>query len=313
MQPERRNTPRLLIGLICGLTLMGACVQPPESGVSVRAVAADLIFGIPPLPEPVEPPNIDTTPDEPTGVVRIGDGPSPPPPPPPPPRELCPVAPPTEFPDEAAPTVVGSNRPQAGQYLWVVNGYQDVPDLGRMGLPTTTNRVIVGVEESGVAGGEFSFTTREREIVFGSQRTIEQTFRVEPQAGIWLTQIVTIDSQGNRASFNPQPEILYLSMPAKLGDTVDTVGIDPLSQEVLRHEGTLIRRHRVDACGEVIDSWLVQATQEFTSVTQQRPSKTYNYAIGTQFGGIIVFEHVETPPNDPDLVFDARIGQTAPR
>lgn len=310
LRPRPRNLRRSVALLIAIAVLLPACFSNPERGVSVKALSADLVFGVPPLPEPVGAPNVDPVPDDPTEVTV--SGPDLPPPPPPPTPERCPEADPTDFPD-AAPTRV-TTRPQEGSYEWVVEGFQIVNGQ-RTGFPNFHNRLVLAVE--GTATGEeavdtFRFTTREPELTFGSQNQFERTFEVRSD-GIYLTQITRIDGDGNRFSFSPQPAILYLTLPVIIGDEIGGSGVDPTSLEAMTLEGAVVRRHRADACGEFVDSWLVEAKEEITTITGGTREKTYHYAIATGLGGIIIFEHIETPVEDPTLVIeDAHIGQLSP-
>jgi hypothetical protein len=250
------------------------------------------------------------------------------------PVPVCRQAGPTDFPDEAAPTDVQS-PPKAGTYRWNVSGAQSGTAVGTVQLPKTTRKIVTDVK---VASNGWTFVQEEHDLVFGSTTTVRTTFVVLTQAtadgmsaGIYLTQIQRI--AGNQtSSFNPQPPVLYLPIPVTQGappgpegirtqDQIDSTGIDPVTQEVLRNQGDVTKRQRVDACGKVIDSWFVDAYQEHVSQgTIDR--RNYQYSIATQYGGLIVFEHVETPcaqKNDDgtctpagNLKFDAGIAQVDP-
>lgn len=301
---------RALAVIAVGITLVaGACTRT-RSGVSVKSLAANLVFGVPPLPESVPPPNIDLVPDEPIGITTLGTPKKTPAKIPPfTPTPACPEAAPTEFPEREATTDVPA-RPKEGSYRWVVAGEQATAS-GTFKLPEFVQRNITSV--TGAGQGEFSFAATERELVVGSSTIVTSYFEVVPDDGIYLTKIVRKTGTRERV-LAPTPPILYLPLPVRIGLPVSSVGVSESGAfgEVLRHTGTVKGRHRVDACGKVIDSWLVEGTQEFVSSEGGSTQKKYNYGIATQLGGFIVFEHVESPSSSPSLLFDARLGQVEP-
>lgn len=299
---------RLLAVVLCGAVLLPACVRP-RAGVGVKALAADLIFGIPPVAEPVTPPNTSSTPAEPLGVVSTDDSrPRLRPTTTPPPREECPEADATEFPDEEASTSV-EQAPFMGNYKWMVVGTQEVPQLGTYDLSQRKySRQIRNVTYN-PAAGTFFFETVEEEVVFGSTTKVISRWEVRPTEGIFLVRLTHERPNTSPATFNPSPAVLYLPLPVRIGATIKSVGIDPVSQQVLEHDGQVLPRQHVDACGDLVDSWYVDARQVNTS-SRGRSGRDYNYGIATQLGGFIVFEEVET--DDKRLKFTARLGQTRP-
>ena len=291
------------------LVLLSGCVERPRSGVSVKGLSADLVFGIPPVEEPATPANINTEPENPLPVLssserpRFGPGPTPD-------LDRCPQAGATDFPKEEASTSV-NKLPKDGRYLWVISGEQET-SVGTVALPQFVNRQIVnsGVNE---ATGTRMFTTRERELVFGSERILEQTFEVVQDDGIYLASHRFKDAEDRTvAVFNPSPDILFLPLPALSGAELNTTGIDPTTQESLTHSGFIRGRQRVDACGEVIDSWQVEARQEFISLQGEDYTRKYHYSIATQLGGFIVSENIEAPEEEPTFKMNARVGQVEP-
>ncbi|MBW3588176.1 MAG: hypothetical protein KY429_02020 [Actinobacteria bacterium] len=201
--------------------------------------------------------------------------------------------------------------PKEGLYLWVISGQQKT-SLGVVALPQFVNRRIVNARTN-EATGTRTFTTREQELVFGSERILEQTFEIVQDDGIYLTSHRFKDAEDRTvAVFNPSPDILFLRLPALAGAEMDTTGIDPTTQESLTHSGFIRGRQRIDACGEVIDSWQVEARQEFISLRGDDYTRKYHYSIATQFGGFIVSEHVEAPEDEPTFNMDARVGQVEP-
>lgn len=298
-----RHSRALAFGLILAFVFLG-CARTPQSGVSLKAVPADLVFGIPPVQEPVAPPNTQLLPDNPIPVVGIGGRPRFTPPPV---TEECPQASPTTFPKEEA-TVGVSGEIRGGTYRWVVDGTQILETGDTYYFPRFVQRTLSEpLKEE--ASDEYRFSTRESELVFGSDKTVYQTYKVVPDDGIYLVEIRVERGDGTRETFTPRPEILFMPLPVFPGDEVSTVGVDPTTQEVLEHTGKVVGRKRIDACGSVIDSWFVEGEQNFTSVLGDDYLRKYDYAIATQLGGQIIYEHVENPKEDPKFKLDARLGE----
>lgn len=308
-------------GAIAVFLLLAACGSGVEAGVNVKSVATDLVYGVPEEKIAAAPANIGRKPDEPVKVVFGGStledikrrgGPAQPPAP------ECPKADIDEFPDPAMSSVQG--RPKAGQYMWRVDGTEETALIGRIKLPRSTRREILGVRTTD--DPNFEFTTVERDLRFGSRTTIKTTYEVRDDDGIYLIRIERETEGGRRATFDPVPQIEVLPLPVELGAEVNSTGVDPNSLEVLRVTGTVPKRFRIDACGDPVDSFLVDATQEFISSSGESTQRNYDYGVATQFGGMIVFEHVDAPcasqdekgkcDPEPTLTFDAHLGQIEP-
>lgn len=306
-----RNVSRLApsartMALVLGLGLvLGACTTDgPGSGVNVKSLATELVYGIPPTPNPAPPANTDPVPQNPKPVQIEGDlgldddGPRPSPTIEPVEGgfDPCPTAPPTEFPEPASASVQG--RPAEGEYLWKVDGEQEAPGIGRVPLPNFYSRDIRNVKDSEEG---FRYTVVEKDLTFGSTDTVETTYEVRnavEEDGIYLLKVVRENEDGDRRAFEPTPAVRLINLPVSIGDTVDSVGVDPQSFQALRNQGTVTGRKRVDACGEMVDSFLVDATQESVDPEGNQTQRNYDYGIATQLGGFIIFEHIATPcPN----------------
>lgn len=307
---------------VVGLLVLVACGSGVDAGVNLKSVATDLVYGIPEEEIPAAPANIGTPPDDPVGVVFSGGTPNEdderPEPPPQPPAPECPAAPLDDFPDAATSRVEG--RPEPGEYMWRVEGTEETALLGRVQLPRSTRRQITGVVST--QGDDFQFVTVERDLRFGSRTTIETTYEVRVEDGIYITRIERSSESGTTGLFEPIPAVLVFPLPMELGAEFSSTGIDPNSFEVLRHTGAVGERKRVDACGEMVDSFLVDGEQEFISASGETTRRNYDYGVAPHLGGIIVFEHVDAPCTneddegncdpEPTLTFDAHIGQLDP-
>ena len=347
---RRLRSRRLgLVAVAVALVLPG-CARAPQQGVNVKPLTTELVFGVPEVDETAAPPNF-TPPDDPFPVFEVPRRPTTRPVPrvedPPPPSTACPEAEPTAFPKRVEGTVV-PNRPTEGVHTWRVQGTQRIAS-GVVSLLGVVTRTVKNVRQ--VSQGLFRFDVEEQEIVFASKKLVTQTFEVRQSNdgvnpdGIFLRSI-RVTAEGSTSNFNPDPPIMLLPIPVRIGanpvgvvganaqEQMDTTGVDPTSQAALRHKGTVLNRFTVDACGEVVQGWFVNADQRFVNPRGETFNRNYNYMIATQYGGIIIWEHVERPCEaqgatseedrkaDPknqercqpagDLVFYARIGQITP-
>jgi hypothetical protein len=328
---------RFVLGLLV-LGLTAGCVEQDPPGVGIQKLSADIVFGVK-LPEPAPPANLAPGPVNAEGeavtyaptisapaVVPGLRAPRPrlPITPLTPAKSTCPPAAVNAFPaKEAAQPLEG--RPAEGQYRWKRQGTQTLATLPGVVLPVAgfEQRLIRNVKPLPTEG-EFSYEMVQPEL--GTGRTVISTFRVKPAAvsrgvdlvtglslragdperGLSLASVTVVDREGNAAVQNFTPAVLYLPLPVEPGESWTSVGIDPRTGAVLQHQAQVVRRLRVDACGDVVDGWLVEATQTFTSTSGSTPAPvTYRYVVATQLGGILISEerHVTSPQGNTDVTF----------
>ena len=134
----------------------------------------------------------------------------------------------------------------------------------------------------------------------------------DPERGISLVKLQRVDAAGNSSELTFSPGVLYLPVDIVPGEEFNAVGIDPRTGSVLQHQAKVTKRERVDACGEVVDGWVVESTQTFTGPGQAAPPRTYKYLIAPQLGGIIISEeiHTSSPQGTTDVVLS--LGQLKP-
>jgi hypothetical protein len=139
----------------------------------------------------------------------------------------------------------------------------------------------------------------------------------DPERGISLVKLQRVDATGNSSELTFSPGVLYLPLEIVPGEEFNAVGVDPRTGSVLQHQAKVIKRDRVDACGEVVDGWIVESTQTFsgpgiTGPGQTAPPRTYRYIVAPQLGGIIISEeiHTSSPQSTTDVVLS--LGQLKP-
>jgi hypothetical protein len=307
-------------GAVVFLLLLAACGSNVEAGVNVKSVATDLVYGIPEEVIPAAPANIGTPPDDPIGIVYqdTAKGEQTPSNSRPPPAPACPVAGADKFPEPALSTVKG--RPLEGEYMWRVEGFENTSTLGKLRLPRTSRRQITGVATT--SGEDFQYVIAEQDLRFGARTTIKTTYEVRQDDGLYITRIERETEGGSKALFQPTPAVEILPLPATIGADISGTGVDANTLEVLRVTGTVPKRQRIDACGDPVDSFFVDGTQEFISAAGESNRRNWDYGVATALGGQIVLEHVEAPCSSedadgkctpaPTLTFDAHLGQIKP-
>ncbi len=111
--------------------------------------------------------------------------------------------------------------------------------------------------------------------------------------------------------FQPTPEVLLMPFPAQQSVVFQGGGVDGSTRAAMEEDpqgGTITDRVRVDACGTVLDSWQAvihgHTTDARDPSNQNDTAKTFTLTIdvGTQFGGLILADHlVESGTDDQTL------------
>lgn len=333
-----RHRQDLAIFLVA-FALLYACSRSSQPGVGLKAVTADLSFGIPPLTEEAFQSSLAQLgevdlrielPRSPREVTTV-----------PPAAPKCPEAPITEFVDEEAP-IDAKGRPAEDLYDWKLDGHHAVQGGGqsvKVALSPFEERRIEGVTQD--PANRDNYTFRHVEVIKGTSPPITRTASYElnnsdPEAsfnhptlgrvesprlrGLRLIKFEQKGAQGTTV-FQPNRPILYLPVPVRVGTSFTSAETDPRNGIALAHSGVIRGRILLDACGELISAWLIDGEQ---TVTQGGSAvrRNYDYAVATQFGATIVFEHVEDPCQqtvngqcqpEPRLVYDSRVGSLGPK
>lgn len=325
------------VAAVFGL-LAAACGETPEPTVRLQNVQADIVFG------EIEPPNAAAPanarpgalgqaediievdefdfPDDRSSVLsRLPPRAAPP--------EPCPPASLTEFPDrEASLNVEG--KPAVGLYRWVRDGEQTLTAAPNIKIPVSgfEKRLIRAVEEEN--DSTFTFETVQSEL--GSGQIVVTRYRVkteptqqrvgptdvrvgEADRGIAIFEIERFDSKtgASVSVFSPTPPVLVLPLPIVPGEAFEGFGADAAGGESLRIQGSVRKRQQVDACGEVIDGWLVEGSRTFSGLTPDSSgTQTYHYIVATQLGGWIIQEYIESSDADGSAKVTFRTGQKEP-
>jgi hypothetical protein len=334
------------VAILAALALFGGCAaNQSERGVGLAEVSTDVGLGIEVLRK-AAPPNIvvrrpsrapQATP-LPTLPPLVVTTPKP---------TVCPAAGDFDFPAQEAGVEPPENvRPREGSYRYYISG-----KVSGEGGPQTINefetRTITDVVDDGAGEGAYRFTVQQTQLLddrSGSGGILETTYLVVPRGnfqsvpnppdppgagadapnvadsgrGVFLASYVFrgLDEEGNpsESRFEPTRPLLLLPYPVVQGFEIDSRGSDPETGSQLHITGTVKEKMQIDACGDRVDSWLVDAQETFTisdpeTLQTETLEADYNYGVGPQFGGMVLYERVEAPLDGPTVQVDSRIGE----
>lgn len=320
LSPSRKRAVAVLPLLAL---VAGACVKPDAPGIKVSPIEASLVFGVkekPPVPvSPFDP--VDLTPEEPGDdfVFEPLDPPvnltlptvS---------REFCPKAPPSAAVE--TPTEVDiTGDPQQGLTRWKVDAYVTNPDGSRATAKRRyEGRIIRNFKEvppdadPRYQAGDKVFTFQMVQPSVNSKDVyIVSTYEVrttslqnrpslpagpvqpptagQPERGLVLKRIESEDRNGQSVGqpFVPTTGLLLLPLPVTSAERFQSSAVDPKNGRSLALDATVTQRARIDACGDLVDGWLVDG--QLLDSTQPSPEPLgYSFIVATQFGGQMISE-----------------------
>ena len=140
----------------------------------------------------------------------------------------------------------------------------------------------------------------------------------QDEPGIFVDKISSLNADGIEVEpFNPLRPLKYLPLDEgilRAGQTFDTIGIDATTGTVIRHQGTVVRKTRVDACGDIVEGWLVEATQTASNDQTTGPvsERKYFYNIATQLGSLFIAENTTYTSGENTASVDLSIAELEP-
>lgn len=285
------------------LALTAACGPHVPLSLAVQEVPLAILLGLQPqAPQKitiyVQAPPVTLPELLPPGLAPV---PSPTPTP-------CPSAPPGTDPlVPASPDLLG--EPRAGVYPVRLGGswQPDVTKSAAYAFPQA-GTMTVSQPAPLLPAGSSDYTYSVTDVPAGSdgQERVETDFLVVPSnptesapagqvvtqaAGIFITAIKTTGA--HPSSFVPSTPITYLNLPLAVGTSWTTAGTDPTTGTTLNLSAAVdaspqthgTGRYRVDACGQIYDSWEVHATGTLVGPGENLNLDWY-YDVATQFGGL---------------------------
>jgi hypothetical protein len=288
---------------ILALALTAACGPHVPLSLAVQEVPLAILLGLQPqAPQKitiyVQAPPV-TLPE----LLPPGFAPVPTPSP-----SACPSAPPDADPlVPASPDLLG--EPKAGVYPIRVGGtwQPDITKPTAYAFPAAGTMTVTQPKPLLPAGSsDYTYSVVDVPSGGDGEESVETDFLVVPAnptesapagqvvtqaAGIFITSIKTTGA--HPASFTPSTPITYLNLPVAVGTSWTTAGTDPVSGTTLSLSGSIdpspqtdgTGRYRVDACGQVYDTWEVHATGTLVGPGENLSLDWY-YDVATQFGGL---------------------------
>ena len=298
-------------------TFTAACGAPEDPlNLGFKEVPSDVVLGTqtsaPPPAPPAEsggggrlvplPPSIVALPPPP---FEPGRRPLPAPPEPP----KCPTADPLKAPAVEAPSSVAA-PPKDAQYLYRNKGTFEVSGANaRRGTFPETSLRTVKVLFLSDDGRVFDFSVAE---TLGDITT-STTYRVikpapsavpapaaASDAGLYILRLESARASGETAAFSPSPALQLAAFPLVRGAQVQSRGVDPTTATTMAFTSTVSGKARVDACGEPLDSFTLELTEGTVLSPEQDLEFSATYAVGTQFGGLLLRDTVAFAGTDGD-------------
>ena len=238
----------------------------------------------------------------------------------------CPTAPADAHPDAPA-TVFITDAPKPGTYLTHDTGtftlggavsltanYPPLSVFEVKNIQTSqasdpvngpSNIITYDVVTHGVDGGTTTTTYRTVNMPSSVQGQVVQTATVghEPQGELDLVKLVTVNAEG-RTEFTPSPPVEMMAFKNGQGTSWTSAGIDQATGTSMVVQGSITQRKVVDVCGKVYDTYEVSSTEKITNLqtglsSQTNPNDPNIYDYATQYGGIILHEHIDTQTTYP--------------
>jgi hypothetical protein len=297
------------------LLLTTACAGPDRPlSVDFKEVPSNVVLGTqtsptptstaPPVPTVIvlPPPSVVTLPPPPFEIPPAGRPVAPPAPLPT--AAPCPTVDPLEAPALEAPSRITA-RPASAAYLFRNSGTFEVSgaDARRGTFPAVSLRTVSGALEADNGSG-FLFTVQE---VLGDVTTtttylvaVSQPLPTDPAPGLYVYDVTSRGSDGQESVFTPVPSLQLAAFPLVRGAVVEARGADATTGTVMTWTSTVTGKARVDACGTPLDSWVLDLTDGRLISTTQDLAFRATYAVGTQYGGVVLRDAVAFAGTDGD-------------
>jgi hypothetical protein len=257
----------------------------------------------------------------------------------------CPAAHPFDAPKDEAPARA-TFSPFAAIYPYRNSGtyeYKQGTTANAGAIPAQSTRAIKDVTRPGTnatTGYQFKVAETLAGVTTTTTYAVVPESSIPGEAGVFISRIETIRGGVPNEDFQPQPRIKILEFPLMANLNWKSSGADPRNGISMTIQGRvgieipdgqdagtepdILARARVDACGEVIDAWLVEiggpssgAAPDPAGGTFAGPNKDLRlkavHAIATQFGAFSMYDKYQTTGTDRGqtvkLINEATISQ----
>lgn len=253
---------------------------------------------------------------------------------------VCPRAGDFDFPEKDAGVDPPPNvRPKEGAYRFFLDGRIE-SDAGRVDIKQFETRVFSDVKDDTAAPGAYTFAVQQNQLLderIGTGK-LTTTYRVVPTGnfrtvpnppdpapavsdtgrGVYLVSIrfQGVDDEGKpfESRFDPSNPLLLLPYPVVQGTDINASGTDPQTGTQVTITGEVKSKKQVDACGERVDTWLIDAIETYRfsdpeTFQTETIEADYDYGVAPQYGGMILYEKVVAPIEGPVIKLEARVGK----
>jgi hypothetical protein len=135
----------------------------------------------------------------------------------------------------------------------------------------------------------------------------------EPERGVVIDSVTYTDLGGTatQGTFAPVSGLLLTPLPIRTGEAFQSVAVDPVTQQAWRYDAQLLKRDRVDACGEILEGWRTNGTLTVTGT--EGGEREFSVIVSPQFGGIPISESTKgTDADGTQFDITYTIGQLEP-
>ena len=143
-----------------------------------------------------------------------------------------------------------------------------------------------------VAATTYQVITNGRRASGGGLNGLPEESVDTPDAGVSLKLIQNYTEVGQlQSTFQTSGNgLLLLPLPVVPSHSWKSVAVDPKDGRTIELDGLVQGRAIIDACGELVEGWAVTSQYTDSAIGQ---TITYDYAVATQYGGMLVSESLK--------------------
>ncbi|MFN2462973.1 MAG: hypothetical protein ABR573_03595 [Candidatus Dormibacteria bacterium] len=295
---------RLLQSPLILAVFLAACGPTVPTEMAMRQVQIDVRYGHQPKPSPgatpipvyVPPPAYapppSLLPNPVPAAVFAHPTPSPTP-------KSCPALAQLAVPRETAPASIDAAPPKASYLMRSGGTYALGSSKGQ--LPSVLGLVLPvdpkpGNDQVDGAFSDYAMITGTDPSTYW-QLNLRLANSNPATPGVLITSISWRDKVRGNFDFVPQQPVQFLPTPVNVGNTWSSAGLDSADQTSVELQGSIPMKVTVNACGIPLDAYQVHIDGHIVGPNFQL-AWVGDYAIGTQFGGLILGEHVTLNGSD---------------
>jgi hypothetical protein len=203
----------------------------------------------------------------------------------------CPKAGPFAVPAKIAGSVV-EGAPAQGAYSYRVEGSVKQDDAAGQALPDRQVRMVRNIKRESETRHTFDVSVPQPGATDTTTYRVDQSTGNSELDGLFIVSQTRAFADGRPPQqFNPTPPVRIFRTPTESGARFTSSGTDPLVRTNMTIQGVVEKKDTVDACGEVLDAWLVSVSGRILS-PERDTAVSATFHIAPQFGALIIAEGV---------------------